>query len=685
MLNPWPKIIKEGSFKVKKLAILAFCSSLSAVFSPFGLTEDNKSQLFELVGNDQSEVREAEQVIKLQPLSLVSKLSDKQLRFELDSIDITLLVHKKDAYWLFQPIKPLNSGQHQLVISVASSSSNQVSPQSIEFNVVEAESTDQLQVAVDTQATINYRFSDNQLPSPPPNSMQQDVISQLSFSSNQGDWLTQGQFDLYYTSVKENRPSERTIENGEFLLSISDGESELQLGHQNIESVSLVMDNFRRRGISLQTPIAAINGKITGFSLSSFDISGFGQGIGTTHASRRVDGVSFISSPITTAPEQLSISGTWLTARSYESADFLFDSSISPTGSNKNDAWSINGQSNLLEGKLQLSMEYAKSQFDVDRLDSQPDDRDKAYQINALYSDTTEQEMTWSLGISKQKVGTFFQSLANQTLASDNDLFALMGSMEWQTLSLQSQFNRQKNNVNHLQDIATIQTDLLNLSANWMPQLETDDSRLGTPSFSFSIAEQQQSQSDTPLNYALPIADNQLKTWQLSGDFSYEQNAWGVGLSETQFRDYSLVQSNSDNLSLSFYGNLFINSDISLAPAISFDKIDDLSLNTRSTSISYSLQSAFALIPEVLNTAVSFVYTQDQTNDQTLDGNNMAANLSFSWLVSEANHNEFGIQLDFSAVYNDFKDRIWTANNSETFQSYLTLTATLPSRIGQQE
>ncbi|MDQ7048687.1 MAG: hypothetical protein Q9M92_03790 [Enterobacterales bacterium] len=670
---------------MKKIAILAFCSSLSAVFSPWGLAEDNPSQFFVLVDSEKVDVREASQVIKLQPLVLISKLSDKQLRFELDSIDITLLMHKEEAHWLFQPIKPLSSGQHRLVISVSTSSGNQPSPQSIEFSIVEAKSSEQLQVAMDTQATINYRFSDNQLPNPPPNSIQKEVISQLSFSSTQGNWLTQGEFDLYYTSVKDNRPSDRTVENGEFLLSISNGDSQIQLGHQNMESANLVMDNFRRRGISMQTPIVAINGKITGYSLSSFDISGFGKGVGTTHASRRVDGISFSSSPIDTTPELLLVSGTWLTARSFESADFLFDSSIAPTGANKNDAWSVTGQSNLLEGKLQIGMEYAKSQFDVERLDSQPDDKDKAYQINALYSDTTEQEMTWSLGISKQKVGTFFQSLANQTLASDNDLFTAMGSMEWQTISLQSQFNRQKNNVNHLQDIATIQTDLLSVAANWMPSLETDDSWLGTPSFSLSVADQQQSQSYTPINYALPIADNQLKTWQLSGDFSYEQNAWGIGLSETQFRDYSLVQSNSDNLSLSFYGNLFIDPDISLAPAISFDKIDDLSLNTNSTSISYSLQSAFVLVPDVLTTAVSFVYTQDQTSDQTVDGNNMAANLSLSWLVSEANPNEFGIQLDFSAVYNDFKDRIWTANNSEAFQSYLTLTATLPSRIGQPE
>jgi len=671
---------------VKKLAILVFYTSLSAIFSPFGLADESKNQLFVLDNSKQTETREANQAIQLLPTAYLKKQAIKDIHIELDSIDITLLLHTDGGQWLFQPVKPLAAGQHRLVISLLTSKTDsRPSAQAIEFNILETKSTDEFQLAADTQATINYRFSDNQLPIPAPKSLQQEVISQFAFSSNQGDWLTQGQFDLYYTSVEENRPSDRSVENGEFLLSIGNGESQLQVGHQNIEAVSLIMDNFRRRGISLQTSVAAVNGQVTGFSLSSLDLTGFGNGIGTTHASRRVDGVSFVSSPISRSPEILSVSGTWLTARSYDSADFLIDPSLSPNGSNKNDAWSVTSHSSLLDGKLDIAMQYAKSKFDIDRLDNLPADQDSAYQINALYADTTEQEMSWSLGFSKQKVGTFFQSLANQTLATDNELTSVIGSMEWQTFSLQSQFNRQKNNVNHLQEIATIETKLVNLVASWMPQIETQQSWLGTPSFSFSLDDQQQSQKDTPLNYPYPIADNKLKTWQISGDFSYQQNAWGIAMSETQFRDYSLIQSNSDNLSLSFYGNLFVDTGISLAPAISFDKIDDLTLNSNSTSISYSLQSAFILIPDALNTAISFIYTQDQTSDQTVDGNNMAANLSFSWLVSEASPNEFGFQLDFSAVYNDFKDRLWASNNSEAFQSYLTLTATLPSRIGQQE
>jgi hypothetical protein len=604
---------------------------------------------------------------------------------ELDAIDITAMLETEGNRISFQPLQALNAGQHELRVVEYSEEGDieELGYWSIEIR--QSELIQQYQVVVNNQVSANYRVADKNIGIPEPEKFHGQAISQVGFTTNSGNWQTSGEFDLYYDSLAFNRIDNRPTNNNEFIFSVGNEIVQARLGHQSMAVTSLVMDSFLRRGVSLESKIPSINSRVSGFSLSSPHIVGFGRGLGISDSQQRVEGATFDSSPFADDPRSLYITGTWLKGRSSSADPFIGTlDPLQPSGIDS-EAWSISSESLLFDNKLRLRAEYAKTDYDFDVSDSLDSDEDDAYSLLITYNDVVDSSIAWNVGAASQKIGTFFRSIANQALPSDKQINKFFAGTQWTSFGVQTTIERQKDNVEKIEFLPRINTDLTNISFNWTPQVENFDAWYGAPSFALATNYQSQLQTYTPSNYLFAETNNDISNWQLSSQFSYQSNSWGLALTTTDFTDHSLIQSDSETVSFDLFASFLIGEEagLSISPVISWNDTKDLTNQITSTSISYSLQSAWTIIPRELDTSLSINWNANEMGNNLVDGDNLAASFAINWSIREPKINQFGVSLNLASSYNDFNDNLITINSIETQQTFLNLTITFPYQAGQ--
>jgi len=642
--------------------------------------------VLDLIASENKDYWHPNETLKLRlPLSIANALTQNMV-IELDSVDITAMLQNKNGELIYKPVQLMTTGQHELRVVEYTQDGDIEELGFWSFEVRESKIFQNYEIAGDTQLRANYRTSDKNIGYPEPREFQGQAISQIGFNTTNGDWYSEGQFDLLYDSIKENRINNRAIDNNEFLFSVGNQHTNAKIGHHSIGVTSLVMNNFRHRGVSFESRIASINSRVTGFSFSSANISGFSRGLGIGDSQQRVDGATFDTSPFSENPRSLYLTGTWLQGRSLGSGNFIADLNSSQLTETDGDAWSFSGESLLFNDKLRLRAEYAQTDYDFEVSDDLNSDRDTAHSLLATYADISDFGVAWNIGATSQKIGTFFRSLGNLGLPGDKELIRTFAGAQWPTFGIQANIEQQKDNVEQIQLLPRIRTDLKNFSFNWTPAIQQNDSWLGKPSMTLSRVHQSQKQTFTPIGFLLPQANNDIRNWQLSSNFSYQKNSWGLGITNTELIDRSSLQNNSETMSLNLFTNLVFGeeSDFNLSSIIAFNEIEDKTNNINSTSISYSVQSAFVILPKKLDASVDLNLNQNQTSDISIDGDNFAVNFSIRWIISEANANKFGFELNMSGIYNDYTDNLLNLNSIEAHQTFLTLTATLPSRMGEQ-
>lgn len=639
-----------------------------------------------LAAAEHADYRAADEVFRIQIPSSVSVEELQTLALELDAIDVTAMVKRDGEYAVFKPVQALTPGQHTLRVVEYASDGSILELGFWSFNVRQSELFREYAVAADTQVTGSYRFADENLSQPEPDRMQGQGSSQVGFSAASGDWQAQGQFDLLYNSARQNQPNGRAFDNGEFLFSGGNRYVGARVGHQTVGTSSLVMDNFRRRGVSLEGRVPVLNSRLSGFVLSSEDVISFNNGLGVGNSKRRVNGVTFDSSPLSNQPRALYLSGTWLDGRGRDSSGLVASITDDEPGRASGSAWSLSADSQLLRDRLRLRAEYAETSYDFNTTDNLNSESSIAYTLLATFADMTTANLNWNLGVENRKIGTFFRSLGNLALPSDRSLLRAFGGAQWSTLGVQASVEQQKDNVDDLEQLPRIKTDLGNISLNWAPMLASANGWLGAPSLGAAYSSQKQKQIFTPIGFLLPQADNNLDSWQGYAMFSYPSGNWGLTLVSTQFRDRSGFQDDTDTIGIYFDSSLsLMRQRIRLSPLLHYDRTDDKYTNQSSTAVTYGLQTTFVVKPEKLDGSFNINLNRNQTTDDSWNRNTLTVNMALNWHLLAAHRNRPGFDLGFSGLYNDVNDNVVKANTIGTYQVFLTLTMILPARAGQAQ
>lgn len=630
--------------------------------------------------------REGDEVFRIHIPPDVPLAELQKLALELDAIDITAMVQRVGEYAVFKPVQPLAPGRHELRVVEYADDGSIMELGDWSFEVRQSRLLREYAVAADTQLTASVRVADNSLTYPRPDRLQGQGSSQIGYSAASGNWRSQGQFDLIYNSLNTGQTGGRRLDNGEFLFSADNSYIGARVGHQNVGTTSLVMDNFRRRGISLQGRLPMMNSRLSGFSLSSEDIRGFQRGLGIGDSHRTVNGVSFDSSPLSGRPQALYLSGTWLDGQGRENSGLVGAIDGLESGRAKGSAWSLSADSQLFNNRLRLRGEYASTNYDFNTNDNLNSEKDTAYSLLATFADTTAIGLNWNAGVEHRKIGTFFKSLGNLALPSDRRLLRAFGGAQWSTLGVQASIEQQQDNVEDIAQLPRIQTDLSNISMNWAPALASADSWLGTPSFGAAFSHQKQRQIFTPTGFLPTPTDNRLSSWQAYASSAYAFGSLSLTLVTSQFRDYAGIQDDTDTTGIYLDGNVsMMQQRLILTPLIRFDRTDDKYTMQSSMVVTYGLQTVFILKPKKLDGSFNINLNRNQSTDDSINNDTFTVSMALNWHLLAAHRNRPGFDLGFSGLYNGVKDNLVTANTFGTYQAFLTLRMVLPARAGQAQ
>jgi len=603
------------------------------------------------------------------------------LLIELDAIDVTDMISLDGDTLLFEPLQPIKSGRHELRLIENTEEGEIIELASWFFEVKNPNVLESWSVDANSQLTALYRASEENLDKPEPDRMQGQGSSMVGMQANSENWQFRGDFDFHYNSLNSQVEDARTFDNGEFLLQAESEHLLAKVGHHQLSQQSFIMDNFYRRGISMEGRLPAMNSKVSGFSMSSEDIIGFGTGSGISDSNNRVNGVIIENSPFKSNPEALYLTLTRLDGRAYDSNGYYFEmDDQAPTADLS--AWSFVVNSQLLDQRLQIRAELAESEYDFDINDDVAADKDDAYSLWMNYQDVMANDLSWNAGVETQEIGTYFSSLANQSLPADRHNVRIFTGLQGSSTGVQFSAGRQQDNVADINTLSRTQIDQRSINFNWSPAAYSPG-KMGHPSLGLNLSTEEKTQPYTPENYLFTSTDSQTDNWQLDLAFNHEWWQWSLSRGDVTFDDLATGVENDYKATMTALSASFDRPRFSIGPTLQRDEVKYIGLAQTTTTDSFELMSSVVIIENKLSTGLNLNVNRNQVSDDSQKDEAISAAFSLDWILRQPHENRVGFNLGLSAQYSEFNDDIYIDNNADQNQVFLTLSTILPSHYGQ--
>lgn len=252
------------------------------------------------------------------------------------------------------------------------------------------------------------------------------------------------------------------------------GPATFTLGDQQVSGrggESLVLGWFYRRGLSAR--LAAGGGQLTAFAVATQPVVGTDAGLGVDDAANRVDGVVLDQVLSDSEAARVTASAVYLTGEGSPEAGVGLPFTAPETLPSAGDAWGLALSGALFGERLRLAGEYAESRFDLDGAGQGAGARDaEAFSLSATLSSPgggwgAERPFDWEVGVTRERIGTFFRSLANPSLLSDRDTLEGSTRLEWPQFDLRFDLRRREDNVDDLPDRPRARADAASFSLLW--------------------------------------------------------------------------------------------------------------------------------------------------------------------------------------------------------------------------
>lgn len=265
-----------------------------------------------------------------------------------------------------------------------------------------------------------------------------DHAGSLSFSADVQYRSDESKLISGDTVAMPNFLAESQTTLGEKTLTLAAGHQ--RFGGQAVPANSLVLDQFRRRGLSLAIADASGDNQLTVFASSSEPLVSINQDILVSRNRReRTVGAALRFSPIPMAPQKLQLTASYLDGQSVlEGTSINYDTGLFEATdlTYGGETGSVGLSSTWWNGGLRFEAEEAFSDFDADGLDvgnAKRKDTARSLRVTAASEgdwapdpDSTSQRRRWRFELSRQIVGPDFYSIANVGLPGDLDTTAAL-------------------------------------------------------------------------------------------------------------------------------------------------------------------------------------------------------------------------------------------------------------------
>lgn len=611
------------------------------------------------------------------------------MALELDNVDISQLVRldsTPEGHTVsVRPIGMLSSGTHLLRLVQYLPESGFVERGRWDIAVPGSE----LSARADASLDVGYRAADSGIASDVNNTQGQGPLrADVSYQS--GGWSYRGRgkflFDSQGVSVKGTKrgmdPRDgREFDIGDFRLDAKTRPFSAVIGHHALDQRSLVINNFYRRGISLQAENTDKTLAASGFAFSSDPVTGFQRGLGFSDAEHRVAGAMVSARPLPGNSRALTLTATYLQGEVEDNSGVGINSGQTV---GDGDAASIAADALLFGGSSRIRGEYARGSYDADAAgDKLKSESDDAY--NVFFQYTPVRGGTWAgqpvqldLGVEQQVTGPFFRSPANPTLPFDRELLRAFATAYWGPLSVQLDGGVESDNVDDDPLYPRLKSDFQTLWLNYRPLPEYSEDGMprtpwyGDPFVSFAYRAADQKNDRIPENFAGTPIDQTMDYYQLDVGTMFPRGYWSLGYGYGSDKDLTgtVGDRTTETLSALAYWQIGETALFSLQAMYSPVENDLTSVTTRSRLLAGNLD--LELVPGSLVGGLLASVQEDDATDHSVDSRTWTYGFHLDWAVVPVRSNRPGLTLWVKGEKQDIENRLAVAGDDGDAYQILT-------------
>jgi hypothetical protein len=613
------------------------------------------------------------------------------LRLELDGIDVTQFVTREGEYAVFKLPQALPWGQHELRVVEYAPNGNVLERANWPIQVRKTARFREADVQGNIDLAAFQRMMDDNLPQPTVGNSQGQGAAAFQGALANEDWRTTGQINFLYDTLSAN---DREVDMGEYLFTNQTPRTFLNVGHHPINSDSMILSGFNRRGVSGTLSSTDKRGNVTAFAMRTESITGLFHGLGVGNSDHRTSGVVGTYAPIKSDPQKLLLRAEYLEGKGQEAGvgqvgdpSLTLGSTVYDELIAGGDALTLVADGYMLEKKLRLRGEYARTDYDFDGVGTGfGKEDDHAYSVLAQYtppgSTVGDKPFNWTVGVSAQQVGTYFKSIANPTLPSDKRLLSLFGAFNWGGLNVDAFLGQETDNVNDIAGLGSVRTNQFTTNIAYQPQ-PTADSKPGwamfqNPYYALAVGHARSNQVDAPASTAAGVVDTETVDVFMSATFNPGTWNWGVSQAFSMFDDYADLAADTRDSLTSLNATFMLGERVTLSPVVQYDFLEDNDNNVDFKTTTAGLSAAVVFIPNKVNGSLNYSYNHIDATDNSIDTNTQTVDAEVAWIVVPAKANKPGLQLFVNGSWQDTEDDVTTLNSQDTYQVFGGIRVGLP-------
>lgn len=623
-----------------------------------------------------------------------------RLAVELDGIDITATLGYENNDFVFSPMEPLLAGSHtvKLVILQTDGSyelkgqwqfetnatatvptTNEISPQQ------QAEAEQWLRsssFSSNNSVELSQRIADHNLNNLPRHTILSgagDAAAELEGNN----WQVSARTNYFLQSEQALSMTGNSFDIGEYQIAAKrHGEwldTGIKLGHYSYGINSQLLSAEQRRGASVE--LADVNERVSTqvFAFRPDAIVGNNHFTGLSKPDNRIDGVSATIKPFSSDENALKITSLY-----YDGKGSTSGTGISGDGNvAEASGWSLALDKSFFAGKLTLSGEYARANYDSDgnagEANEEKSDAFKFLLETRPFNDLTLADVPADilLGLSYQRIDTFFASLANPGLAADRDVTTVYTNFNWNRFSANLQLSHETNNVDDLEGLPTDRLRNVSWSGNYAFDQQQDNlAWLGSPYLQLSGFIAKLDRKGTPDNYQGYDTDNASTSVTLGGGSNYENWYWNLSHSYSEFDDHTGVTSDTISRFTTLGGGWRPSSRLSFNSDIQYGVFESQSNHSTAYTTNLNLGVQSLLIPNKLDLGLNYNLNLAGGDNDSPDRH--LINAEIGWTFITASKNNPGIALAIRGSMENYHDNSAQTTSDDNYQVFAILRCTAP-------
>jgi len=625
------------------------------------------------------------------------------LAVELDGIDITALLELEGTDLVFLPVEPFSAGEHAVRLFDVSDPENIITKAEWSFAIntgagtgatgpdgptaEDIAATEAAMVKVnfraDTLTELSYRAIEKNL-SNAPDRLILGGAGDISGDLSAGNWRMSSRVNYLLQSEKELSLTGERLDIGEYDITVDYAGENIKggviFGHQDIGQQSLLMNGFYRRGASARIGLADERISAQGFSFGTSSVSGVENLSGLNNARDRLVGGLATVKPFSSSIDALAVTGLYYDGKGAGIGDGILETNPVAEG----EGWSAVVEKGFSNQRLKLRGEYARTFYDQDGIaGAAPKQESDGVSMSAEARVFEEpplmfgQSVDLVIGGGYDRIGTYFQSLANTGIAADRDAYSAYSRFNWGAMSANLKYVYETNNVDNLAALATDRLQNLEADVNYSFAQQTDGlAWLGTPNIYVSGLIADMGRQDTPAGYLGPETNNVTTSLTIGGGSNYGSWFWGASHSYSSFNDRTNGSSDTVNNATSFNIGWTASERFAVNGNVQFNVFKDRDVGTTSYTTNVGADLSAALLPEVLN--LNLDYNLNLATGSGVLPDTQLLNGEIEWTFLQPQADNVGLALAVGGSMENINGNANSSDDETAYQGFLVLRLKVP-------